>query len=320
MRPIITTAMRFQHRWIFSALLLCAVFVSGCASSSPGHTVYQQGKNVVRLEDDTTVTQGPVRVPNTHPVKIQPAELASLLRGIGVRSEQGLLGTLLSLAVPAAPVFETEELDLLAPNLSKALAQASPDQWVAFTFWSAKPVRRNAPFAGSIAVSTPYLRFTLDEHPIIGWQDPEDPSSPKLFELEFIRSELLRVANEDKRKRSRRSSPSLEIDYVRFLQPQPGDGSSAAERKAPDVMPPVASGTTAAGAPSPAAAQDVAVWDLRREIKELALSNQELRAKVRELSDQLAETKQLLGEKVLELDRLNKRSAVPRRPKAPSGQ
>jgi hypothetical protein len=313
--------MRFQHRWIFSALLLCAVFVSGCASSSPKQTIYEQGRNVVRLEDDPAVTQGPAHVPNTHPVKIPPVELASVLRGIGVRSEQGLLGTLLSLAVPAAPVFEPEELDLLAPILSKALTQARPDQRVAFTYWSAKPVRRNAPLAGAIAVNAPYLRFTLDEHPTIGWQDPEDPSSAKLFELEFVRPELLRAANEDNRKRSRRSSPSLEIDYVRFLQQQPGEGSTAAVRKAPDVtMPPVASGTTAAGAPATAAGQDVAIEDLRREIKELTLSNQELRAKVRELSDQLAETRQLLGDKVLELDRLNKRSAVPRRPKAPGGR
>ena len=44
--------------------------------------------------------------------------------------------------------------------------------------------------------------------------------------------------------------------------------------------------------------------DLPREIKELTQSNQELRAKVRELGDQLAETRQLLGEKVLELHRL----------------
>jgi hypothetical protein len=310
-----------KHRWTFSALLLCAAFVSGCASSSPGQTVYQQGRNVVLLEDDPAVTQGPLHVPNTHPAKIQPVELASVLREIGVRSDQGIIGTLLSLAVPAAPVFDNEELDLLAPILSKALAQARPDQRVAFTYWSAKPVRRNAPLAGAIAVNAPYLRFTLDEHPTIGWQDPEDPAAPKLFELEFVRPEFMRVDNEDKRKRSRRSSPSIEIDYVRVLKPQPGDGSTAAVRRAPDVATSaVGSGDTAVKAPAPAARQEVDVEDLRREIKELTLSNQELRAKVRELSDQLAETKQLLGEKVLELDRLNKRNAVPRRPKAPGGR
>ncbi len=233
-----------------------------------------------------------------------------------------LVGTLLSLAVPAAPVFEPEELDLLAPVLSKALAQARPDQRVAFTYWSAKPVRRNAPLAGAIAVSAPYLRFTLDEHPTIGWQDPEDPSAPKLFELEFVRPGFVRVANEDKQKRSRRSRPMLEIDYVRFLQQQPGDASSAAVRRAPDVATSaVGSGDTAVKAPAPTVRQEVDVEDLRREIKELTLSNQELRAKMRELSDQLAETRQLLGEKVLELDRLNKRSAVPRRPnKTPGGR
>jgi hypothetical protein len=300
--------------WTFAVLVLAGL-VAGCASTT-GKVIYQQGRTIVHLEADPTVAQLSPQGLNSHPTKISPEQLASVLRGIGVRSEQGVLGTLLSLAVPAELVFQEDEISLLAPIFSKALAEATPSERIAFSYWSHKPVRRNAPLAGTIAMKDPYLKFTLQEHPIIGWQDPEDPSALKLFELEFVRPAVLRTGSEDERKRTRKGGPTLQIDYRRFLQDQTGHENIALLPKAAEPalstsvepkreIPPLV--TPPATVP-PILNREASRDALQRQIKELTDSNQELRARIRELSEQLTETKQLLADKVLELNRLKSKS------------
>jgi len=57
---------------------------------------------------------------------------------------------------------------------------------------------------------------------MIGWQDPENPSAPNLFELEFVRPGLLLAGPEDEGKRGRKGSPMLQVNYRSFLQEPPG--------------------------------------------------------------------------------------------------
>src|SRR6266496_3697953 len=59
-----------------------------------------------------------------------------------------------------------------------------------------------------------------------------------------------------------------------------------------------------ASAAAPSVERKAYLDGLQRQIKELSDSNQELRTKIRELTDQLAETKQLLADNMLELNRL----------------
>ena len=296
------------ENWLFAALMITLAIVSACATSGGDGILYQHGRSVVKLEADPSVkTDGP----NTQPAKIEPAQLAGIFRGIWMRSEQGLIGTLLSLSVPAEPVFAEDEIVLLAPLLSQGLAQARPEQRIAFRYWSPRVVRRNAPLTGWIAVKDSYLKFVLDEHPTIGWQDPEDPSSPKLFELEFQRPGLLRPGTEMERKRKERHAATLQIDYRAIMEdsPTPKTVSQTSrqtlEAEKAIVDRPASSHTPTLMPPTipPAPGTDV-VSGLQRQIKGLADDNQELRTKVRELQEQLSETKQLLADKVLELNRL----------------
>ena len=295
-----------------SVLILLPVAASSCASTSPDRVIYQQGRTVVQLEADTSVTQGSPQGLNTHPAKIEPVQLASLLRGISVRSDQGFIGTLLSLAVPAEPVFNEEEITVLAPLFAKGLAEATPSQRLAFTYRSSKPGRRNAALSGTIAIKDPYLKFTLSDHPTIGWQDPEDPSAPKLFELEFVRPGLLLAGTEDERKRGRTGSPMLQVNYRRFLQEPERQESAVGPPRTPAIAPAsppeVKAVTPPAEIPIQASPTGPTLDTLQRQIKELMDANEELRAKTSELADQLAETKQLLAEKVLELSRLKSKS------------
>lgn len=197
---------------------LLATLASCVLPQSSGQILYEQGRNVVRLEADDQGAFGSRQGPNTHPIMLDPAQLAKVLHGIEIRSEVGFLETVLSLAVPAEPVFKEGELAVLAPILAKGLFQAKPSERVSFTFWSAQKARRTAPLSGSVAIRDPYLRFVLNDHPSIGWQDPEDPSSPKLFDLEFLREGFLLPGSEEERKGSYRSRPVIQIDYQRYLR------------------------------------------------------------------------------------------------------
>ena len=306
--------------------LLLAGALTGCAlASPPSRIVYQQGRTVVQLEADPSVGGMDVGGWNSHPAQIKTTQLAAILRGIQVRSEQGIVGTLLSFAAPADAVFTEEELALLTPVLADGLAQAGPSERVAFNLWSAQTGRRGSPLSGHVALREPYLRFGLNDHPTIGWQDPGDPSAPKLFELEFVRESYLLAGSEKERKATFRARPLIQIDYRRYLAYLQDQRTPAALAKEPAAT--VPSGASPRSTPDTATPRDSAkpdadmVKDLQRQVRELTDSNQELRAKLREALDRqdqsrvvneelarlrqdLAETKQLLADKVLELNRL----------------
>jgi hypothetical protein len=301
-------------RWKINgvALIFLTTFATSCASTPGGQVIYQQGQSVVEIQPDPTIDPQLPRIRSTKPV-ISPDQLALILRGITVRSESGLVGVLLSLAVPAEPAFNNEEVALLAPVFSQGLAQATPTERVTFTYWSSKPVRKTAPLVGAISLRDGYLKFTLDEHPTIGWQDPEDPSAAKLFELEFVRPTMLRPGSEKERKRGRQGGAALEIDVHRFFQ-EPTVETTQMTRPIPPSAP--ASTETqrrTATVPreperGPVSGPNAAGTALQQQINELAESNRELQTQVRELTDQLTEAKQLLADKELELNRLKNKS------------
>jgi hypothetical protein len=310
------------------AVLLLAGALAGCALfSSSGRIIHQQGRTTVQLEKDPSAGGTFISTGNSHPASIKAAQVATILRGIQIRSEQGVVGTLLSLAAPADTVFTEEEVTQLAPLLADGLAQAAQSERVGFTHWSSQPGRRNGPLLGHIAVRESYLRFGLNDHPTVGWQDPEDPSSPKLFTLEFQRESFVRPVSDEEQKSARKARPIIQIDYRRYLA-APQDHGAAVQAQDQPAAAPVPAPSTSRPVPPPATApmRDAAVSessglkDLQRQVKELTDSNQELRAKLREMRDrqdqsqamseelarlrqELAETKQLLADKVLELNR-----------------
>ncbi len=326
---------RMQERrdrvlWIIKLALMGAL--TSCALvSPPGRVLYQQGRTVVLLEADPTIER---QERNTHPAVIKPEQLAVTLRGIRIRSEPGIVESLLSLAPPAEAVFTEEELAMLAPVLADGLAQAGPSECVAFNLWSSVPGRRSSPLSGYVAVRDSYLRLGLNDHPTVGRQDPADQYAPKLFELEFLQPGYLLPGTEQERKGTYKMRPAIQIDYRRYLaslQHQTGPSVSGKEQP----VTPLAD-TPLPSAPSGAPRRDTlpsdseVVRDLQRQVRELTESNQELRAKLKELSErrdqsqaqsnasveelarlrqELAETKQLLADKVLELNRLENKSA-----------
>jgi hypothetical protein len=207
--------------------------------------------------------------------------------------------------------FNADEIELLAPLLSKGLQRADPSQRVAFTFWSPTSGRGYAAFSGAVSVRDPYLIFILKEHPGSDWQDPAAmPLPPSLFALDFRQGSYLKPGSDEERKGSYRARPTLQIDYRRYLAALDGQGSQASTAKEPTVAPAASAPTEVRppAASSPVAPpRDVAkpdteaVKELQRQVKAMNEEN----ARVRQ---ELAETKQLLAEKVLELNRLKKKA------------
>ena len=109
-------------------ILLGLTVIAGCASQpvSPQKTIYESGLNTVRLEGDPDSTS------NTHPTALTPTEVGTLLRGVRSWERRNMIHQLFSGQADRTRAFRDEEILVLAPALSKALAQAPPTQRVYF--------------------------------------------------------------------------------------------------------------------------------------------------------------------------------------------
>lgn len=111
--------------FLFCAPILAAVV--GCAASPPPRVVYQDSVSSVRLSVDERTKE-----PHSHPAHLTTDQMASILSGLRVVSRQGILGAIFSGSDNDRPAFSPGEIQGLAPQLTRALAQAKPDELVTF--------------------------------------------------------------------------------------------------------------------------------------------------------------------------------------------
>ena len=290
------------------ALLPLAVALSDCASTSNQKVLYQQGRNVVRLESDSRASASE-RVSQS-PAAMTPKEVAAVLNGVIIRPSGGLMSAVLNRGGDE-PVFNNEDLDLLAPIVASGLNQATSADRINFTFWSPTKGRRQAPISGFLSAHDSYLEFSLTQHPAVGWQDPENPPSPNAFSLDYTREDLLLLGTQEERNGSFKKPPTLRIDYRRVL----------AGRQTP-VQPVPASMGHSEPVPLQASTPE-SLESLQRQIRELTELNRQSQVRASQaqaerdaakedlsrLRQELAEMKQLLADKVLELNRLKNKSS-----------
>jgi hypothetical protein len=67
-----------------------------------------------------------------HPISIQDSLMRKYLEALSIHQEKGMLQQLLITAPPSTPAFSPAQVDFLAPHLSKALANATPEEIVNF--------------------------------------------------------------------------------------------------------------------------------------------------------------------------------------------
>ena len=178
-------------------ILIGLTVIAGCASQpvSPQKTIYESGLNTVRLEGD------PDSASNTHPTVLTPTEVGTLLRGVRAWERRNVIHRLFSGQADRTRAFRDEEIVVLAPALTKALAQAAPAERIHFHLSHATDQGEEETSNGWLSVRGPLLHLTLsqvhDRHspgPDIGKYDRQMPNVPEAspeFDVTFEPEEYL---------------------------------------------------------------------------------------------------------------------------------
>ena len=109
---------------VFAASLM---FTVGCTSPPPPRQVYQDPLTSIRLQLDER-RDGV----HSHPAQVSAEQMAAVLNGVRVISRKGFIGSILTGEAQASAAFTGIEIQALAPQLSRALSQAPPEELVTF--------------------------------------------------------------------------------------------------------------------------------------------------------------------------------------------
>jgi hypothetical protein len=212
-------------------MLVAFSIVAGCASqpSVPHKMIMQTGRNSVWLEPDSDSAV------NTHPVSLTPTEVGTLLRGVRSWERRNLLHRLYAGQPDRRRTFRDEEIAILAPPLSKALAQASASEQVYFHLSHPTDQGDEETTTGWVSVRGSILYLSLseahDEHgpePDISKYDRQMPNIPEVsaeFDATFEPEEYLVRVRSAGRLIAPLQREELQIRYqeaLKALPSQPG--------------------------------------------------------------------------------------------------
>lgn len=115
-------------RWLLLALLCLAG--TACSTAAPtGTVIFEDARGSVSLQ---TISDPLIQA--SHPINLEPALLAQLLRGIEIRDRDGGIGPYRRVTAGFAwrlsptPVFTEDQIKFLAPLLAEGLRMAAPDE------------------------------------------------------------------------------------------------------------------------------------------------------------------------------------------------
>jgi hypothetical protein len=161
----------------------------------PPKTIYESGRNQVRLVKDSESTS------NAHPAALSPTEIGTLLRSVRVWERRNFIHRLFSGNADRTRAFRDDEITVLAPALSKALAQAAPDERAYFHLSHATEQGDEESTTGWLSIRNGALYLALSEvhdrhgpEPDIGKYDRQMPNVPErsaAFDVTFEPEEFL---------------------------------------------------------------------------------------------------------------------------------
>lgn len=204
--------------------------VTGCARPplAPTAMIHKSGLNTVWLEQDPDSTS------NAHPASLTPTEIGTLLRGVRSWERRNALHRLFAGQADRTRTFRDEEIMLLAPPLSKALAQASPSERVYFHLSHPTDQGYEETTTGWIAVRGPLLYLSLseahDQHgpgPDISKYDRQMPNVPNVpqvsaaFDVTFEPEEYLATVTSVDRLFAPDQREEMQIRYREALAAMP---------------------------------------------------------------------------------------------------
>jgi hypothetical protein len=169
----------------------------GCAGTPDPQpkSIYESGRNQVSVVKDPDSTS------NAHPASLSPTEVGTLLRSVRAWERRNMIHRLFSGEADKTRAFRNEEITLLAPALSKALAQAGPDERVYFHLSHATDQGQEESTTGWLSIRNGTLSLALSEvhdrhgpEPDIGKYDRQMPNVPEQsaeFDVTFEPEEYL---------------------------------------------------------------------------------------------------------------------------------
>ena len=189
-----------SHHMVFTRSLLAVTTLMaavGCAAApeAPAKTIYESGRNQVRIVKDPESTS------NTHPANLTPAEVGTLLRSVRSWERRNFVHRLFAGEADKTRAFRNEEISVLAPPLSKALAQAAPDERIYFHLSHATDQGDEESTTGWLSIRQDTLFLSLSEvhdrhgpEPDISKYDRQMPNVPERstgFDVTFEPEEYL---------------------------------------------------------------------------------------------------------------------------------
>lgn len=221
-----------QRRWkllhgVVAALIGGLSLMAGCAShpAPPPRVIYESGLKVVQLEQDPDFSS------NTHPVSVTPTEVGTLFRGVRSWEHRNFIHQLFSGKADRVRAFRDDEIQILAPAISKALAQASPSERVYFHLSRATEGGAEETTSGWVSVRDAILYLSLSEvhdthgaGPDISKYDRQMPNVPEVsppFDVTFEPEEFLLKAKSAGRFGSPDQREELQIKYRDALTAMP---------------------------------------------------------------------------------------------------
>lgn len=215
-----------------------AMWSIGCASKAPvvAKPILDEGRNSVVIEQDRG------HEPNSHPVQLTPAEMATLLRGVRTWERRNFIYRLAAGEAPKMRAFRDEEIEQLAKPLSEALAKSAPNERVAFHLSRVTENGEEETTAGWAYVREPILYLGLseihDRHapiPDVSKYDrrmPDVPEQSAAFNVIFEPEEYLVDVVSGFRWWSAAQEEELQIRYRKALPAMPAHPLKEANGKA----------------------------------------------------------------------------------------
>lgn len=186
--------------WSLAFVLLAAggAIASGCARQAPVQTaaVLEGGRDVVRTERSPAGASL-----NSHPINLTPHEISTLLRGVRVWERRNVIHEIFMGEADKKRAFREDEISILAPALSRGLAQAAQTDRVYFHLSHPTETGDEETTTGWVYVREPLLYLVLtevhDKHgpqPDISKYDRQLPNIPEVpgpFNVTFEPEEYL---------------------------------------------------------------------------------------------------------------------------------
>lgn len=313
-------------------LLLAALLSSpaACAGLSRERLVYDKGGVQIGIEHDPTTDRSTPLATNSHPAALKEDEVRKLLSSLKVSGYTGTLGGFLA-TPPPFPLFNDEELRLVAGPVAAALAQAGPQERVFFSLPNLAVQYSDDRTAGALFIRGAYLHVMLRDHSALmrtdtsGGEDDKDLRDTKGMKLWAVAParaatlsagetprwgpfEKVHIALNVRDVLNASATPPPPPSPVRTVQPV---GSPPAVRPAPEPRPAAPPQTPLFTKSEP---QVDVTEDLRLQIRELTISNLELRTRLEKQAQQMKSLQDELARMKRELKKATPKTQAPRKP------